>query len=580
MVVDLQLKSEAFSRDLEKVKGQVRRGKKDFDDMGDSVGRALGRFITVGAAVQAVRYLGKEIMEAEAASAKLEGVLRATGNAAGVTSRQISEMATSLHRSTGVDDDLIKDASAALATFGNISGDTFTRTIGLALDLSAVFGGDLSSNVTKLGKALSDPAEGLDALSKMGIKFNKAQKDVIADLVKQNKLLEAQAKVLEAVEGRVGGTAEQMGQAGLTGVLNTLIVPWRELIDSVGKSEDDFNRAKRGAEGLAGAMRWLRDQTLIDSDPDSLAGVEARIRAIDKALKRTARSDGVIPDDAYTRRLKQERLNLEGQLAGINMLEYGKQQMAKGDAARAAAEAQRDRAQTDADKRAEERLKDLAQMRDDQAARALDAANHLASEEARLYEEQTRAAIEAIEDQEKAEDKAFEKFMDHMEDIRKEEERLAEDRAKEEYARSWGRAFENIQDHAADTFADLLEGDIRTFKDFASAILNIWKRTLAEMAAAQLTSGLSGLIGRALSGGFGSAFSGAAGFVDSPLPGAGGAGTVGATAMGNVFNVSIHAIDSRSFAETLQQHPGTVGGMVVQLARSNRDFANAIGAPA
>src|SRR5687767_14387246 len=107
MVVDLQLRSESFSRDLDKVRSQVGRSRKSMDDFGSSVTRAVGSFLTVGAAVQAVKALGSEVLEAEAASMKLEAVLRATGNAAGLTASQIDAMSKSLQRSSGIDDEAI-----------------------------------------------------------------------------------------------------------------------------------------------------------------------------------------------------------------------------------------------------------------------------------------------------------------------------------------------------------------------------------------------------------------------------------------------------------------------------------------
>jgi hypothetical protein len=65
----------------------------------------------------------------------------------------------------------------------------------------------------QLGKALQDPIKGLAALSKSGVTFTDAEKERIKTLVESNKVGEAQAMILEAIEKQVGGTAEATANA-------------------------------------------------------------------------------------------------------------------------------------------------------------------------------------------------------------------------------------------------------------------------------------------------------------------------------------------------------------------------------
>jgi hypothetical protein len=112
---------------------------------------------------------------------------------------------------------------------------TFTRAITLAQDMSAVFGTDLRSSVTQLGKALENPAEGLTALRRIGILFTDSQKDLIQSLVDTGKQAEAQKFILDALESKVGGAGA--GEAtGLTGSTNRLSDAWGNLLEDIGQT--------------------------------------------------------------------------------------------------------------------------------------------------------------------------------------------------------------------------------------------------------------------------------------------------------------------------------------------------------
>ena len=163
----------------------------------------------VGAVALAV---GKGLMdfaEAEKVTQRLTAVLEATGYSAGLTADQIDEFADAMEASTMATAESVKGAAAILATFRSISGDTFTRTLGLAQDLAATFGGDLSSSATQLGKALEDPVNGISALARVGVTFSASQKDVIKSLVETGQKAEAQKLILDVLAQQVGGAASK-----------------------------------------------------------------------------------------------------------------------------------------------------------------------------------------------------------------------------------------------------------------------------------------------------------------------------------------------------------------------------------
>ena len=175
-------------------------------------------FVGISAATAGFALLGKAASaaavgyaEAERSQVRFQAVLKATGNSAGITVSGLSAFADQMEKTRIVTAEAVTDAASILATFKSVSGDTFTRAISLAQDLSSVFGSDLSSAATQLGKALEDPVAGIGALTRVGITFSDAQKGVIASLVETGRTAEAQRIILDTLAGQVGGAGEAEG---------------------------------------------------------------------------------------------------------------------------------------------------------------------------------------------------------------------------------------------------------------------------------------------------------------------------------------------------------------------------------
>jgi hypothetical protein len=99
--------------------------------------------------------------------------------------------------------------------------------------MSAVFGQDLSSSVTQLGKALENPTEGLSALRRVGISFTQTQRDLIDGFVETGQQAETQRVILDALEQQVGG-AGAAEATGLIGATNRLSDAWGNLMEDIG----------------------------------------------------------------------------------------------------------------------------------------------------------------------------------------------------------------------------------------------------------------------------------------------------------------------------------------------------------
>lgn len=185
--------------------------------------------LAAGAAVAGVTALGgvlamsaKEAMAAEEVQAQLAAVLASTKGAAGMTADSVNALAESLSNVTRFEDDAIVSGQNMLLTFTNISSETFPAATQAMLDLSTAMGTDLQGAATMLGKALNNPAEGMSALTRVGVTFSEEQKAVIAALVETGDIAGAQKIILAELSTEFGGAAQAAGQtfAGQLDILN------------------------------------------------------------------------------------------------------------------------------------------------------------------------------------------------------------------------------------------------------------------------------------------------------------------------------------------------------------------------
>jgi phage-related minor tail protein len=245
--------------------------------IGIAAGAALAA-LTLGLTASA-----KEAALAEQAQNRLQGVLRATGYASGLTGKEIAEMAEDMEHSTLTSAESVKNAAAILATFRSVSGDTFKQAIRLAQDMSAVFGQDLTGSATQLGKALEDPITGLTALRRVGVSFTESQRDVIAKLVETGQKAEAQKLILAALEQQVGGAAAAETQ-GLTGAAHRLSVAWGDMLKAIGQTEVVGGTAEAFLNRLASTFRITTEvvsaaplDTQLQDAKKELAEIEAKL---------------------------------------------------------------------------------------------------------------------------------------------------------------------------------------------------------------------------------------------------------------------------------------------------------------
>jgi phage-related protein len=186
-------------------------------------------------------YAFSKFEEAENVMQQTDAVLKSTGGAAKVTSGHVAELADSISKVAGVDDEVIQSGENMLLTFKNIRNEVgagnniFDQAVQVTTDLAAgmaaASGGaiNMKASSIQLGKALNDPILGMTSLTRVGVQFTEEQQKQIEQLVKHNNLLGAQKIILAEVSSQFAGSAE--AQATASGKLS---VAFENLAESVG----------------------------------------------------------------------------------------------------------------------------------------------------------------------------------------------------------------------------------------------------------------------------------------------------------------------------------------------------------
>lgn len=178
----------------------------------------IATFATVGFAASATN----SAVDFNRAVAQLNATLSSTKDAAGTTSEQVNQLADSIQKNDAIFKGTTISGAALLASFQqiqNVAGqgnDIFNRTLDVAASVSNVFGKDMTTAITQVGRALENPQTGMQALSRSGITLDEVTKQQITDFAKQGDLLDAQKTLLSDLETRYTAAGEAIAKADPT----------------------------------------------------------------------------------------------------------------------------------------------------------------------------------------------------------------------------------------------------------------------------------------------------------------------------------------------------------------------------
>ncbi|MCC6478063.1 MAG: hypothetical protein IT552_02500 [Sphingomonadaceae bacterium] len=181
-------------------------------------GAALaGGALTVGVTAPLMNFGQQSIQafqESQDAIGQVNASLASMGRQGEFTSAQLALMAQGQMKKSLYDDDqILRDVTSTMLTFGNVQGPMFARAQAAAVDLSVKFKKDLGGSAVMVGKALQDPIKGVTALSRVGVSFSGAQKEMIKSMVEAGDKAGAQRLIMAELEKQVAGSAEAARKA-------------------------------------------------------------------------------------------------------------------------------------------------------------------------------------------------------------------------------------------------------------------------------------------------------------------------------------------------------------------------------
>jgi len=216
----------------------------------DSLGRNIGRLAAAFAGGAFFQAVVRNTIESENALAQLNATIKSTGGAAGLSSDELVGMAQGLQQVTTFGDDAIISMQSQLLTFTKIGKDAVPAATEAILDLATKMGGDLKGAAVQVGKALNDPVQGINALSRVGVSFTEDQKAVIEALVKTGDVAGAQKIILKELAVEFGGSA-RAARDTFGGAITSLQNSLGDLLEGSG---GNLNDAKTAVEELNKAI--------------------------------------------------------------------------------------------------------------------------------------------------------------------------------------------------------------------------------------------------------------------------------------------------------------------------------------
>ena len=207
------------------------------------------------------------------AEAQLNAALKSTQGVAGLTAKELTNMASALQKQTRFGDEAIINAQSLLLTFTKVGKDVFPDAIETILNMSEAMGQDLQQGVIQVGKALNDPVLGVTALRRVGVQLSKQQEQQVKDFVKVGDVAAAQKIILGELETQFGGVAKAAGET-LAGSLDKMRNATGDAAEALGQALSPIIIGV--AKGFTNAANSTRDFFKRLSETD----LETRIREL------------------------------------------------------------------------------------------------------------------------------------------------------------------------------------------------------------------------------------------------------------------------------------------------------------
>jgi len=496
---------EATEKQLDGLNKSTKKSISSFKDIEKSVFSMKGALVGLTSVLAGGLFTGKVIANTiaqENAIRQLEQRLISTKGAVGIASSELQKFAASMQNVTTYGDEAILAMQGVLLTFTNIKGQAFEQTTEAVLNLSTAMGTDLKSSAVQLGKALNAPSQNLSALTRSGIQFTDAQKDLIKSLEKTGQLEKAQAVILAELETQFGGAAKAARDT-LGGSLKSLSNAWNDLFENADASREMTASIEVLTKKLGSPQTQAAFKTFTAGIFDILNGFADVVTFGNQVIHMTneiSKSFLGIGELA----LAQKRNELFQATEKLFELEKERDDHnAKTGLSKMFAGNPEFEGQIKAQEMLIDRLKkkvEVLKMDENLMGKAVKTTDKLTRSNLKHIPTQNTLittikdssvemddmdrALDLVINQFDALDKAEARAIAGLEPLPKKLKDVAKENktTTQNIESDWDRLNDNIQSEFIDTFTDMLTGAEVNFKDFAKSILKMWINTTMNMA--------------------------------------------------------------------------------------------------
>jgi len=207
-----QVRVDIKATGADKAKRDLGKVDKGLGRLAKSAGIAAAGFFGARALISGFQSMINVTKQQVLVEAQLNAVLKSTASVAGLTAKELTNMASALQKQTRFGDEAIIKAQSLMLTFTKVGKDVFPDAIETVLNMSEAMGQDLQQGVIQVGKALNDPILGVTALRRVGVQLSKQQEQQVKDFVAVGDVASAQKIILGELETQFGGVAKAAGQ--------------------------------------------------------------------------------------------------------------------------------------------------------------------------------------------------------------------------------------------------------------------------------------------------------------------------------------------------------------------------------
>jgi len=267
--------------------------------------------------ISTLKELDKAAIEFYKTQDTLNAILQSTGANAWTTASQLNQLATEQSNATGRSKDEIIQAQTALLGYTNITKDVFVDTTQAALDMATVMRTDMESAVETLGKALDVPSQGLTALTRQGFRFTEQQKEMIKELERSGRIVDAQRVILDQVQQTYSGASTAINPAVQAQIkMNNAIENFKI---ALGKGmADAVTKYRNAMAGVVTSATDFIERTLTLQEAQRTVNTISEVQAaniarVDAELERIGQTiiDGAVVTQEQTRETNERREMLQ-----------------------------------------------------------------------------------------------------------------------------------------------------------------------------------------------------------------------------------------------------------------------------